>query len=125
MAKELRVVEAGQREEESDPPVPGLHRERAYGEGGYWAGVVRVEPGMETQWHHHGDYDTFIYTRAGAFRFETADGTVTEGEGEGTFVFIPKGLVHRELNPGDAEGVAVLVRAGGSGPAVVPVDPPR
>jgi uncharacterized RmlC-like cupin family protein len=42
----------------------------------------------------------------------------------GDFVFVPKGVIHREGNPGQTESRMVVVRAG-SGPPVVNVDGPE
>lgn len=41
----------------------------------------------------------------------------------GDFVHVPKGVVHREMNPFDEEGAIVLMRVG-SGPPVVNVEGP-
>ncbi|HEX2358051.1 MAG TPA: hypothetical protein VHI50_16535, partial [Micromonosporaceae bacterium] len=39
----------------------------------------------------------------------------------GDFLYVPKGAIHREGNPGDQESHLVVVRAG-HGPAVINVD---
>lgn len=44
--------------------------------------------------------------------------------GPGTFAHIPKGAVHREINPGAGDNAVVLVRIG-DGVPVVPVDGPE
>ena len=41
----------------------------------------------------------------------------------GDFLFVPKGAIHRETNPGDTESEIVVVRAG-QGLAVVNVEAP-
>ena len=105
-------------------PTPGISREQAVAVEGMWAGLARTEPAMTSGWHHHGDYDTSIYVASGSLRMECGPGgTVVVEAGAGDFVFVPKGAVHREGNPGDSESHLVVVRAG-TGPAVVNVDGP-
>ena len=43
--------------------------------------------------------------------------------GPGDFLYVPKGAIHRETNPGDTESQIVVVRAG-QGPPVINVDAP-
>jgi uncharacterized RmlC-like cupin family protein len=50
-------------------------------------------------------------------------GTKVVDAGPGDFVHVPKGLIHREVNPTDEEGAIILVRVG-SGPPVVNVEGP-
>ncbi len=80
---------------------------------------------MTSGWHHHGDYDTAIYVLSGALRMESGPGGTDMLEARaGDFVFVPKGVIHREANPEDTESHVVVVRAG-SGPPVVNVDGPE
>jgi uncharacterized RmlC-like cupin family protein len=50
-------------------------------------------------------------------------GSAVVEAGPGDFLYVPKGAIHREGNPGDEESRLVVVRAG-HGPAVVNVDGP-
>ena len=105
-------------------PTPGMTREEAVATDGMWAGLVRTEPGMASGWHHHGDYETAIYMVSGSFHMEFGPGGDRSVEaGPGDFLYVPKGVVHRESTPSDEGGVAIVVRSG-SGPAVVNVDGP-
>jgi uncharacterized RmlC-like cupin family protein len=117
----LRITPADRVEAES---TPGIVREQAVAREGMWAGLARTEAGMTSGWHHHGDHDTAIYVATGALRMECGPaGTVVVDAGPGDFVFVPKGAIHREGNPTDAESHLVVVRAG-TGPVVVNVEGP-
>ncbi len=102
----------------------GMTREQAIAIDGMWAGLVRTEAQMTTGWHHHADYDTSIYVVDGRLRMEFGPGgsEVVEA-GPGDFLHVPKGAIHREGNPADAESHIIVVRAG-RGPAVINVDGP-
>jgi len=102
----------------------GMTREQAIAVDGMWAGLVRTEAQMTTGWHHHADYDTSIYVVDGRLRMEFGPGgsEVVEA-GPGDFLHVPKGAIHREGNPADAESHIIVVRAG-RGPAVINVDGP-
>ncbi|WP_439027144.1 cupin domain-containing protein [Haloarchaeobius sp. DT45] len=79
---------------------------------------------IESDWHHHGDNDVFGYVIAG-------EGYVEYGTGPGDRALaragdcfhIPAGVVHRDVNPSDAEQDYVLWLTG-SEPRVVTVDGP-
>lgn len=121
----IRMTRADERVLVEDPPVPGVRREMALAEAGHWAGLVTTDPGRDTGWHHHGDYDTFVYLVSGRARIEFGRGgrQALEG-GAGGFAFVPKGVIHREINPGDRPNEAVVIRVG-TGVPVVPVDGPE
>lgn len=105
-------------------PTAGMIREEAIATDGLWAGLVRTEPNMASGWHHHGDHETSIYVVEGEFLMEFGPGGETRLEAKaGDFIHVPKGTVHRESNPMDSEGSAIVVRAG-SGPPVVNVGGP-
>ncbi len=118
----VQVVRAGQRTPAD--PTPGMAREQAFAVPGLWAGVVHTEPGAGSGWHHHGEHETSLYVVAGTMRLEAGPGGshVVEA-GEGDFIHVPAGVVHRELNPGEVRSTAVIARAG-SGPPTVNVDGP-
>jgi uncharacterized RmlC-like cupin family protein len=104
--------------------TPGMTREQATVTDGLWAGLVRTEAGMVSGWHHHGDYETSIYVLTGALRMESGpNGQAVVEAGPGDFLFVPRGAVHREANPGDTESQIVVVRSG-HGPPVINVDGP-
>jgi uncharacterized RmlC-like cupin family protein len=84
---------------------------------------VKVEPGTLTGWHHHGEYDTYIYVLSGTARIDHIDGTrtVSEGSSRGDVIFVPKRTVHREGSASADGAEAVLFRVG-QGEAVFNVD---
>jgi uncharacterized RmlC-like cupin family protein len=118
----VRLVRPADRVE--GDPTPGMVREQAIAEGELWAGLVRTGARMTSGWHHHCDYDTAIYIVGGALRMECGPGgTTVVDAAPGDFLHVPKGAVHRESNPTDAESQIVVVRAG-HGPPTVNVDGP-
>jgi len=104
--------------------TPGMVREQAIAEEGFWAGLVRTAPGAASAWHHHGEHQTAIYVASGRLRMESGPGgrEVIEA-GEGDFLHVPAGAVHRESNPAEAESQLVVVRTG-QGPTTINVDGP-
>ena len=104
--------------------TPGMARREAFATEGAWVGVVRMEAGMVSGWHHHGDYDSYLYVIEGRARFEfgPGGGDAVEGGG-GDFVMIPARTVHRETNPGSRESAVALFRVG-AGIPVFNVDGP-
>jgi len=104
--------------------TPGMIREQAVVTGDMWAGLVKTEPHMVSGWHHHGDYETSIYVISGALRMESGpEGESIIDAGPGDFLYVPRGAIHREANPGEIESQIVVVRAG-QGPPVVNVEDP-
>lgn len=107
-------------------PTPGMTRERAVAVDGLWSGFVRTDAGMTSGWHHHGDYDTSIYVVSGSLRMESGPGggSVVDA-GPGDFVYVPKGAIHREGNPGASESHLVVFRAGHGEPTTNVSGPPE
>jgi uncharacterized RmlC-like cupin family protein len=107
------------------PPTTGLTREQAITTEKMWAGYAKTDPGMISDWHHHGDHESAIYVLWGVLRMEFGSGGAeTFDAGPGDFVFVPAGTVHRESNPSDEPTDVVVVRSG-TGPSVVNVDGPE
>ena len=105
-------------------PTPGMERQEALGTGGMWTGLVHTHAGMQSQWHHHGVYETSLYIVSGAMRLEYGPGgTAAVEAGPGDFIYVPKRAVHREANPSDEPATAVITRAGHGDP-VTNVDGP-
>lgn len=89
-----------------------------------WAGGARTDPGMISAWHHHGEQESSIFVVAGTLRMEYGPGgTETFDAGPGDFIYVPKGMIHRESNPSGEPSDIVVVRAG-TGGSVVNVDGP-
>jgi uncharacterized RmlC-like cupin family protein len=79
---------------------------------------------MVSGWHHHDEYETTIYVLRGALRMEFGpDGLNTVEAGPGDFLYVPKGVVHRESNPSAELADIVVVRAG-RGESTINVDGP-
>jgi uncharacterized RmlC-like cupin family protein len=117
------VVRADERR--SGPPTPGMDRQEAFATEDLWAGLVRTEAGMVSGWHHHGAYETVVYTLSGSLRMEFGPGgSIAVEAGPGDFVFVPKRIVHRELNP-SAEPADVVVVRSGRGASTINVDGPE
>jgi uncharacterized RmlC-like cupin family protein len=78
-------------------------------------------PGMSRRLAAH---ETTLYIVSGRMRMESGPGGrhVVEA-GPGDFLRVPAGAIHRETNPSDEPGRAVIVRCG-SGEPTVNVDGP-
>jgi uncharacterized RmlC-like cupin family protein len=121
---DIKVIRATDRDVAEADATSGMVREQAVADDGVWAGLVRTAPGRPSGWHHHGDFDTYFYVESANVRMEFGPGGANVVEaGPGDFVHVPKGVIHREVNPADEEGVVILVRVG-SGPPVVNVEGP-
>jgi uncharacterized RmlC-like cupin family protein len=102
-----------------------MDRQQAVATQNMWSGWVRTEAGMQSGWHHHGEYETTIYVLTGAMRMEFGPaGSTTVAAGPGDFVYVPKGVVHRESNPSSGPADLIVVRAG-RGESTINVDGPR
>jgi uncharacterized RmlC-like cupin family protein len=112
MARGIEVVRPGERR----PPeqvTPGMQREEAFAGDGTWVGVFRSDPGVDTGWHHHGAYESWIYVLAGTARMEFGPGGSEWLEGlPGDLIHVAKGVVHREIASGDVSTEGVLFRVG-------------
>lgn len=118
------VVKITEEERRPGAPTPGMQREEAIATETTWAGLVHTEAAMISGWHHHGEYESVIYVLSGALRMESGPGgTSVVDAGPGDFLFVPRGSIHREGNPAEVEGTAVVVRSG-RGEAVVNVEGP-
>lgn len=119
---QLQVIKPADRRDTTQ--TAGMVREEAFTGGGFWSGAATAEPGTASGWHHHGDYDSVVYVVEGTFVAKSGPGgrDVIEAV-PGDFVMIPKGVVHREENPGENGSKVVLVRVG-TGEPVFNVDGP-
>jgi uncharacterized RmlC-like cupin family protein len=104
---------------------PEIHRRQAFAGPGLWAGLTSTEPGLVSSWHHHGRHDTIVYVLSGRLAIDFGEGGRRAVQaGEGDFLVIPSGLVHRESTPGDEPSRSVVIRAGGDGPPTIEVEAP-
>jgi quercetin dioxygenase-like cupin family protein len=102
--KKVKVFRPGEGSTKTAQTV-GMEREELVSTPNAWVGMVQTEAGFTSGWHHHGDYDTYVYVIAG----EVA--------------FIPKDTVHRESNPSTEKQFLFGVRVGQGAP-VFNVDGP-
>ena len=107
------------------PGSPGIARHLAFRGEGFMVVRSRVDPGVVSGWHHHGDYDIYGYMVSGSARFENGSGgTDAISVGPGDFFHVPARTVHRDVNPSGSEGQEVVLFLRGSGPMVVNVEGP-
>jgi uncharacterized RmlC-like cupin family protein len=124
MAEQDQIVVVTPDDRMPGPSTPGMARQQAFVTDQMWAGLARTQAGMVSGWHHHGDYQTTIYVLTGALRLEFGpDGSNTVEARPGDFVYVPKGVVHRESNPSAEPGDIVVVRTG-RGESTINVDGP-
>ncbi|MDQ3702205.1 MAG: cupin domain-containing protein [Chloroflexota bacterium] len=91
----------------------GFLRQEIVTAPGVWIGITRTPPGSTSAWHHHGDYDTYIYLQDGNGRMEFGPrGAESCDASVGDVLFVPKGAIHRESNTGSGENAALIVRVG-------------
>src|SRR5688500_3264982 len=126
----VRVIKASEGTGETTQTAGFVRRELVAqaaqdGRPGVWMGTVRTPTGSVSGWHHHGEYDTYIYWQAGRARMEFGAGGRESCEAEaGDVVFVPRGAIHREANVGESDNQALLVRIG-TGEPVFNVDGPE
>lgn len=120
-----RVSAVGPDELAATDSTPGILRELAFSTDRAIVIRARVDGGVVSGWHHHGDRDALGYVVSGKLRFDFgADGEQTDVEAQG-FFHVPRGVVHRDVNPID-EPQEIVIAFVGEGPLVVNVDgPPR
>ncbi len=119
----VRRIGPGERTEGA--PTPGMVREEAVATERMWAGLATTSAGMVSGWHHHGDHESAIYVLSGTLRMEFGPGGNDALDAKaGDFVYVPRGVIHRESNPSDHESQVVVVRSG-SGEPVFNVEGPE
>jgi uncharacterized RmlC-like cupin family protein len=90
-----------------------------------WVGMVKTKPKFTSGWHHHGEYDTYVYVIDGELKLEFGeDGKESCIAKTGEVTFIPKNTIHRESNPSTDKQVLFGVRVGKGAP-VFNVDGPK
>lgn len=105
--------------------TPGILREVAFATERALHVRGRVEGGVVSGWHHHGDREVLGHVVRGRLRFEFGPGGTDNTEVErGGFFHVPVGLVHRDMNPLD-EPQEFVIAFVGEGPLVVNLDGPE
>ena len=123
-APTVRIVTRDQLSSDT-PQTPGLLRQvaldsRVPGVMKMSAFVSSVSPGAATGAHHHGDQETILYVLTGIGRFRWGNRLEHLAEaGPGSFVFIPSGLIHQEINPSTLEATEWVVVRSAPDPIVV------
>lgn len=103
----------------------GMQREELISTPNAWVGMVQTKPGFTSGWHHHGDYNTYVYVISGEIKLEFGqDGKESCVAKAGEVACIPDDTIHRELNPGAEQQVVFVVRVGQGAP-VFNVDSPK
>ncbi len=99
-------------------------REEFHSSDGVWVGLMRRQGRTFSGWHHHGKHESFAYVVGGTIRLEFGRyGQQHEEARPGDFIYIPKGVVHREGNP-FAAPVELVVMLVGDGESTVEVEGP-
>jgi uncharacterized RmlC-like cupin family protein len=119
----IRVLPPEGQRPPGGPTTPGMNRLEALAEEGVWLGTVTTDPNTLSGWHHHGDYDTYIYVLRGAARLDAFEGgeVIRNHAGPGSFIHVPRNTAHREGSASPTGMEAVLVRIG-RGQVVFPVE---
>ena len=120
----VRVVGPDERSTDT-PQTPGLFREVAFDARNPDAHTLSgflstVKPGAATGAHHHGDQETILYVLDGVARYRWGNELehVVEA-GPGSFVFIPGGIIHQEINASSDDATTWVVVRSGTDPIVV------
>ncbi|MFL6270303.1 MAG: cupin, partial [Actinomycetes bacterium] len=96
----------------------------AFADNHVWAGRSRTEAGAWSGWHVHPGHDTHVFQTEGHLRLEFGPGWHRERRGRtGRLRTHPRGMVHREGNPGTEANEAIVFRVG-EGEVLVNVDGP-
>jgi uncharacterized RmlC-like cupin family protein len=119
----VRVFPVEARRIPDGPATPGMNRLEALAEDGAWLGTVTTEPNTISGWHHHGEYETYIYVLSGVARIDTFEGGEIQRHDatRGAFIVVAPGTVHREGSASPDGVQAALIRIG-SGQVVFPVE---
>ncbi|MCC6617552.1 MAG: cupin domain-containing protein [Chloroflexi bacterium] len=117
------LVRAADRRSASGLPAGSAGME-AFADPGAWVGFLDLAPGGTSQWHHHGEWDSYACVLRGVLRWEFGpDGTGAIEVAAGDAGRMPAHVVHRDVSAGDEPLSLILFRAG-SGPLTIEVDGP-
>lgn len=121
----IHTVGPDQRKTLPGPADLPFVRQEMFSDGHVWMGIVTTEPQSASPWHHHGEYETYVYMLEGEATLEFGAGGAERlhATADGSLHIIPPGLAHREINTGTEANRMFVIRIG-EGPAVVPLDGP-
>ena len=106
------VVRADERHAASGLPG-GVVGQEAFRHDQGWVGFLRLAPGANSPWHHHGEWDSYAYVTSGLLRWEFGQGGHESIEiGAGDTGHMPAWRVHRDVSAGTEDLEMVLFRAG-------------
>ena len=77
----VSLVRASERISDDRAATLGMDRQVAYDREGAWVGMVHTESGVTSGWHHHGEWDTYVYLASGAQLVEFGSGGAGESAG--------------------------------------------
>lgn len=106
------VVRRGDRRPATGLPI-GSSGEEAFHDAAAWIGVLELEPGAASGWHHHGEWDSYAYVLDGVLRWEfgvRGDEAIEVAAGD--VARMPARLVHRDVSAGEQTLRLVLFRTG-------------
>jgi uncharacterized RmlC-like cupin family protein len=108
----IRVFHAGEGKSDTTQ-TSGMRREELVSSANAWVGLVSTAPHFVSGWHHHGEYDTYIYVISGQIKMEFGqDGKESCEAKSGEVLHVPQHTVHRETNPSDEKQLLFGVRVG-------------
>lgn len=114
--KKIQVFRRGEGNAQTTQTA-GMEREELIATPEAWVGMVQTQPQFTSGWHHHGEYDTYIYVISGQIKLEFGkDGKESCVARSGEVVCIPKHSVHRESNPANEQQLLFGVRVGKGAP---------
>jgi len=102
----------------------GVDRREAFFTDTAWFGRMQNTPNQVSGWHVHLNHDTYGHPLVGrAFAEFGPGGRERIVPGQGDFIEIPRGVVHREGNPDDAPNDGIILRVG-RGPVIANLEGP-
>ncbi len=106
--------------------TPGIMRGKAFESENVVFSQTRVQGGSMSAWHH-GARDLYAFVVTGRLRLEYGpSGGEVAVVGQGDFVHVSPGVVHRDVNPDAKQELVIVNILVGNGDAVVNVEgPPR
>lgn|GEM_PF-618056 len=105
--------------------TPGIIRGKAFESENVVFSQTRVEGGGLSGWHHHAARDLYAFVIKGRLKLEYGlSGVEVAVVGQGDFVHVWPGVVHRDVNPDANQELIVVNILVGKGDAVVNVDGP-
>ncbi len=106
--------------------TPGILRGKAFESENVVFSQTRVEGRAVSAWHHHGARDLYAFVVTGRLTLEYGpNGGEAAVVGQGDFVHVSPGVVHRDVNPDAKQELVIVNILVGNGNAVVNVDGPQ